>query len=544
MIQAFIENPVLLLFFTLAVGYGIGRIAFGKFKLGVAAVLFLGLLLGGISGDLHVPEIMIFFGLSIFIYCIGLSSGPAFFDNVRQNGFRDIGLILLMLTITVTIAAGLHFAFGLNAQTTAGMYAGATTNTPALAGLIDLIGNSGLESSSVKTMSEEAVAGYSIAYPVGIAGSVMAIALTKKFLGINYEKEEESLRDKYPVKRNIINKSVEINNPEIIGKTIRDLKFNYQTKVVFGRIVRNGESRLSNWDTVLLEGDKAIIVGEANEIERIGNLLGSILEEDLSSDRREYITKRFFVSNPEVVGKQISELNITEHVSAVITRIQRGDIDLLAGSNTVLELGDMVRLVARRKDLKRISKAFGDSYESLGSVNLLTFGLGLALGLFLGMVTFSLPGGLDIKLGFAGGPIIVALILGSLRRTGPFVWTVPHGANQTFRQFGLAILLAGIGINSGHTFFETIGQTSSLYILTAGIAITFISAAVSLIVGYKLFKIPFSILVGMISHQPAILDYNLDRTNNKLPIIGFTLMMPVALIVKIIYVQMLFLFLN
>ncbi|MGB0863882.1 MAG: hypothetical protein ACPGXZ_13250, partial [Saprospiraceae bacterium] len=206
-------------------------------------------------------------------------------------------------------------------------------------------------------------------------------------------------------------------------------------------------------------------------------------------------------------------------------------------------LGDRVLIVARHDEMKKLSKLFGNSYQDLSQINLFSFGFGMALGLLLGMVTFQFPGGFTFNLGFAGGPLIVALLLGSVRRTGPIVWTLPYSANLTLRQFGLILLLAGIGIRSGHTFLQTIISGGGGWLFLAGALISIISAFAALFVGYKIFKIPFSFLIGMVSSQPAVLDFSLDRAKNNLPTIGFTLMLPIGLIVKIILVQLLFVFL-
>ena len=173
-------------------------------------------------------------------------------------------------------------------------------------------------------------------------------------------------------------------------------------------------------------------------------------------------------------------------------------------------------------------------------MNLLSFGLGMALGLLLGMVTITLPGNISVKLGMAGGPIIIAIILGSLRRTGPIVWNLPHSANTTLRQIGLILLLAGIGINSGHTFFETLSQGAGYFILLSGFIISFLTAVIALFIGFKLLKIPYSILLGMVATQPAVLDLTIDRAGNKLPTVGYMLALPITLIFKIIFAQLLF----
>ena len=250
------------------------------------------------------------------------------------------------------------------------------------------------------------------------------------------------------------------------------------------------------------------------------------------------------MSNPKIAGEKIASLNLAEQFSTIITRVQRGDVDLLASGETVLELGDRVLVIARRKDFDDLKRLFGNSYEALNHINLLSFGSGMALGLLLGMLTFTLPGGLSFSLGFAGGPLIVALILGALRRTGPIVWTLPFGANLVLRQLGLILLLAGIGIRSGHTFLNTILAGGGGWIFLCGAIIATTTAFVTLWLGYKWLRIPFALLTGMIATQPAILEFALDRANNRLPSMGFTLILPIVLITKILFVQLLFAYLS
>jgi len=540
MIEAFIENPILLLFVVAGLGYGIGSIRIRNSNLGVAAVLFVGLAFGGLSPELYIPETIIFLGLAIFVYTIGLSSGPSFFATFRQRGSRDIIFVIIMLTFSAGIVIALHYLFAFEATTTSGLYAGSTTNTPALAGLLDAISNQKTGSDAIKRMSEEAVIGYSLSYPMGVIGVMIAITLMQRALKIDYRKEEKALKKEYPVRQSIISLTVEIGKPEIVGVPIRDLKRTHDMSIVFGRLQRGDETILTNYDTRFQIGDRVAIVGDDEELERIAEVLGKALPYQLSYDRSEYDTRRIFVSNPKIAGERLSTLNINERFAAIVTRVRRGDIDILANARTVLELGDRVRFVARRKDIPKISKLFGDSYDALSKINLLSFGLGMGLGLLLGMITFQLPGGINFRLGFAGGPIIVALILGALRRTGPIVWSLPYGANLTLRQIGLILLLAGVGVNSGHTFVDTLSQGEGGIIFLAGTIISFLTAVATLFIGYKLLKIPFSFLIGMVANQPAILDFALEKSGNKLPNVGFTLMLPVALVTKIVYVQFLF----
>lgn len=541
MAQALIESPVLLLFIVAAIGYWIGTIRIKGFKLGVAAILFVGLAFGGVNPNFKIPEVIVILGLTIFVYSIGLKSGPTFFATYRQRGIKDIYFIIAMLTVSAGITVGIHYLFGFGPASTGGIFAGSTTNTPALAGLLDVIRH---DTPTDDLLSQKAVIGYSLSYPIAIFGAIFAIILAIKILKIDFRKEENDVKDDFPIKQEVLTQTIEITQADQTHISIRDLKRIHQWKVVFGRVQReDGDIELVNWDSKLNIGDKIMVVGNKDAVEKATNTLGKLAPEGIfSSGQPAYVTKRIFVSNVKIAGERLATLNLNERFAAIVTRIRRNDMDLLPNADTTLELGDQVQFIAHRRDISKLSTFFGDSFEALGKINLLSFGLGMALGLLLGMVSIQLPGNISFKLGFAGGPITVALILGALRRTGPIVWILPHSANTTLQQVGLIFLLAGIGVNSGHTFFETIltGDGAGKTMLAAFI-ISFSSAFITLVVGYKYVKIPFSILVGMMATQPAILEFAIEKSENKLPVIGYAFILPIALIIKVLYVQILYL---
>jgi putative transport protein len=224
----------------------------------------------------------------------------------------------------------------------------------------------------------------------------------------------------------------------------------------------------------------------------------------------------------------------------LITRVRRGDIELLATGSTVLEPGDRVRVVALRERMRDVSESFGDSYRALSEIDILTFSLGLLLGLLLGQIPIPSPGGGVIRLGIAGGPLLVALVLGTVERTGPLVWTVPYSANLTLRQFGLVLFLAAIGTRAGYVFVTTLLSSSGLLLFLAGTLITGTTAVVTLWIGYRWLPIPMSLLIGMLAGlqtHPAILSFTTRQTGNDLPNIGYATVYPVAMIGKIILAQ-------
>lgn len=530
---------MLLLFVVSAIGYAVGKIPIRGAKLGSAAVLFVGLGFGALDPDLSVPQIIIVLGLSMFVYTIGISSGAGFFHTFKKHGLTNSLFILGVIGFSGLITAGFHFLWSLDAATSSGMLSGTNTNTPALAGLLDLI-NKSPNVSDRDAFTNHAVVGYSITYPTAVLGGMMAIGLMRRWLKVDFRREEKRLQSIYPVNENLTRWSVEVTNPKLSIRTIRALFQHFSGHLVFGRMKRGESSFLPHMDTTIDLGDQIVLVGNEETVAEATALIGEKLETELSFDRTVFDAQRLFVSNARVAGQKIASLNLPEKYSAIITRVKRGDMDLLANGDTVLELGDQVLVVARRTDLPAIADIFGNSYDDLSHIDLLSFGSGMALGLWVGMIGFQLPGDLTFKLGFAGGPLIVGLILGALRRSGPVVWTLPYSANLTLRQMGLILLLAGIGIRSGHTFLGTLLQGDGLWLFGAGWVISFFTAIVGLFVGYRLLGIPFSLLSGMMSNQPAVLEYSTVLAGNKLPNAGFTMIFPVSMIVKLILVQVLF----
>lgn len=536
------QNSLLLLFLVIALGYSVGNIKIKGTGLGTAAVLFVGLAFGAMNPAFNVPDIIFEIGILFFVYTVGIKSGPAFFESFSKNGWRDISFVFLMLFLSAIVTVAIYYIMDFDKATIVGMYAGSSTNTTSLAGVIDMVT---LKEGSAPSIINDLVVGYTFSYPMGVLGVMIAIKIMERFFKIDYAKEKEILRKDYDIDEDLTSRAIEITNPEVSKKQIRDIVKEYSWNIVFGRIdSKIHGTLLSNYDVALHPGDIIIVVGTKDELDQVQDVLGIEAENSLIYDRKEYDIVRIFVSNPDVVGRELSSLRLHEKYQTVITRIRRGDVEMLAKTNTVLELGDRIRFVARRQDIKDIQKIFGDSYYEASKIDLLSFGIGIALGLILGMIQFSLPGGLTFKLGFAGGPLIVGLILGALRRTGPLVWSLPYGSNVTLNQLGLSLLLAVIGIRSGNTLMESLSDGAWVKIFFAGSILSILTAMLSLWIGYKLIKIPYSLLLGFVSNQPAILEFATDITKNRVPSIGYSFMFPISLVLKILFAQLLYLFLT
>lgn len=545
MIELLIANPLLLLFVVAAIGYVLGRIKLAGISLGVAAVLFVGLAFGALHPGLRLPEIVYLLGLVLSVYTIGLSSGPSFFASFKRKGLRDNLLVLTVILLVALGAVVAHYMLDLTPAMTAGMFAGSLTNTPALAGVVEQLKH-GDESISSALLAEPVV-GYSVTYPMGVLGMILAIYLLQRLWKVDYAQEAQSLAALGVGNEHLVSRTICVSRPEMDGRNLGELMRTFRWRVLFGRLQHNGHVSLATSDVYLRLNDLLSVVGSRDELDRVVAQMGDEVPDQLALDRHTLDFRRVFVSSHEVAGKRLRDLDLPRTHGAIITRLRRGDSEILPNGATVIELGDMVRVVTRRENLEAVSKFFGDSYRRLSEIDVVSLSLGLALGLLLGMVPIPLPGGMSFTLGFAGGPLLVALMLGWLERTGPIVWSLPYSANLTIRQLGLTLFLAGIGTNSGYSFITTFAQSGGLAIFFAGTLLTCGAALLLLLLSHKVFKIPMAVSLGMLAGmqtQAAVLAFAHDQTRNDLPMLGYTTVYPLATIAKIVCAQVLLLWLT
>lgn len=539
MIHFLAENTVLLVFVTAALGYLLGRIKIRGASLGVAAVLFVGLAIGSQDQTIAVPEFARTVGLAIFVYTIGLSSGAGFFASLNRRGLRNNLLVLAMLAIAAAMVLVTAVVLDLRSTLTAGLFAGSTTNTPAMAAVIELVKGAGGDAAA----QNEPTIGYSIAYPMGVLGPILAIALVKRLYKVNYRREAERLGALNLVQEEITALAARVTTPAAIGQTVAHLQSRLHRPVVFTRVVRGTTTLLAGGGVRLEEGDLVYVVGEPEHVTAAVDLLGEPDRRDPQTDRHQYDVRRVFVSNPAIAGRPLRSLRLPEEHGAIISRVRRGDIDVTMTADTSLELGDRVRVVAERSRMRQVSALLGDSYRKLSEIDLLSFGLGLSLGLLLGAIPFPMPGGWTFKLGSAAGPLIVGLVLGAIRRTGPIVWNIPYSANLTLRQLGLIFFLTAVGLTSGWTFREQFAGKLGLQLLAAGAVVSFVIPLLTLVIGYRFLKVPFGQLTGILAAQqtqPAVLGYAVEDAGDESPNVGYALAYPVAMVTKILLAQALF----
>jgi putative transport protein len=543
MIDVLASNPLLLLFLIAAIGYPVGRLKVLGTRPGIATVLFAGLAFGAIDPSLELPTIVYQLGLVLFIYPIGLASGPAFFASFRRKGLRDN----LLVAGGIVLAGGAARLIGawadIDAPILAGLFAGSLTNTPSLAGVIETL-NATTPAAALPAVRALPVVGYSIAYPVGVLGVILALALAARVFRIDFAAEANSLASLGATSRDIRNRTLVATRADATDKPLAGLVRDEVLDVLFTRVSHAGQIERATAATVLRAGDLVVAVGTPEALDAAEHVLGGRSDHDLGLDRREIDYRRIFVSSGAIAGRTLRELQLPARFGAVVTRIRRGDVELLPRADMVLELGDRVRVVARRDRLEDVSNFFGDSYRALAEIDITTFSLGLFGGLLLGLIPIPLPGGVTLRLGLAGGPLIAGLLLGSRGFTGPLVWTMPYGANLTIRQIGLVLFLAGVGTQAGYAFVQTLTSPSGAVLFLAGATLTCMTALAFLWVGHRVAGIPLSLLGGMLAGlhtQPAVLGYATEQTGNDLPNVGYATVFPTATLVKIIVAQFLLL---
>lgn len=537
MIQLLQNNPLLLLFVVAALGYPLGKIKIAGTSIGVAAVLFVGLLIGSFSPNLKLPEIIYQLGLVLFVYTIGISNGRIFFKSFSKNGVRDSLFAIILIAIAFGIAFGAAKIFHLEAGIATGMFAGALTNTPTLASILEYLQTTGLS-----RMLAQPVVGYSVAYPMGVIGMILAIVAVQKLWKVDYRREAAQMDTEGDINQQLTSRTIRISQQTYVGQPIQDLLQQLGWDVTFSRMKHDKHISTVMPSSVLAIGDLVTVVGELPLLETVTNTLGEVSADRLELDRNSIDFRRIAISDSTIAGHRIDELDLAGKFGAVITRLRRGDIEFTPHGSTILELGDRVRVVARREDMNAISQYFGDSYKALSEIDILTFSVGIALGMLIGLIPIPLPGGVNVQLGIAGGPLIVSLVLGAIENTGPLNWTLPYGANLTIRQVGIVLFLAGVGTRAGYAFVNTFTHGGGLIIFLIGALITFFVAFAMLIVGRFVFKVPMGILTGMLAGlqtQPAVLGFALEQSGDNLPNIGYAEVYPIATIAKIVFAQIL-----
>jgi putative transport protein len=536
-----------LLFTVVGLGYFLGSIKIRGFTLGVSAVLFVGLVFGALDPKAFlIPEVIYVLGLILFVYTVGLQSGSVFFNLFRRQWLRLTALAVVAIAGAALATVAAAELLGISAPVASGLFCGGLTNTPALAAAVEALraslAGSSLDPAQLRPLLDGPTVGYSIAYPFGVVGLIVAMQVTTRLRRVDFAAERRRARADGGVGgEEPLLREIRVTNRQLIGKTFGDAMLTELTGMVFTRIKRGAVVELATAESVLGEGDVLVGVGTPDAIRKADLLVGPTVGEAIERFSPDIGHRDLLVINRKVAGATVADLATEAGFPVVVSRIRRGGVHITPLSQATLELGDQVRVVAHRADLDRLTRLIGDPLKDISEADFLSFSLGLVLGVVVGLIPIPLGGGHVVRLGFAGGPLVVGLVLGRLGRTGPIVWTLPVNASMTLRQLGLLFFLAGVGTLAGGSFVHTVVHQGPTLLLV-GALITIVSIASALAVSLRLFGYDaitaYGVLAG-IHTQPAALAFANAHTGSERTNVSYAAVYPVALIAKIILAQLL-----
>jgi putative transport protein len=520
LIKTFLEQqPMMALFLTIAIGYLVGEINIKGFSLGVGAVLFVALAMGWFAPK-SVPAAMIgTLGLALFLYTVGVQYGKQFFIGLTSRNGRRANVMAL---IGVLLAGAVSLVFvkttGVTMGYALGLFAGSGTSTPTLQAAIEALRNN------------DPAVGYSVSYPFGVAGPILFLYVAFMILKPKVETSASTGLEMLEIL---------VRNAELTGKTLAEVMTTLPSGVQIVARRRAGRNEPAPPTAVVAENDVLLAVGASKEaLGQAGKSLGEEAPGRLVKDREHMDYLRVFASRPTVVGRALGDLHLPGENGAVVLHVRRGDTDLLAQPDLVLEFGDRVGLLADRGRFAAMRKFFGDSIKGTAEFSYISIGLGMALGFLIGAVKVPLPIIGKLVVGLAG-VLIVGLILGRLRRTGGMNWTIPLSANLVLRNFGLTLFLAQVGMSSGPKFAATVTQ-SGFQMLGLGAAVLVALVLPVMVLGLFVYRMSFDEVAGIVAGacgNPAILAYSNRLAPTDKPDLGYAMIFPGMTIVKILFVD-------
>ena len=511
-------------FAIVALGILLGKIKVKGISLDVSAIIFVALLFGHYGVD--IPDIFQKIGLIFFIYSVGIQAGPGFFESFKSDGLKLIGIasvaVLSGAGITVLLAYLLDIDFAL----AVGLFTGALTSTPGLAAAIE------------STESTLASIGYGISYPFGVLAVIIFVKLSPKIFRVSIKEQElkyeEGLKSNYP---EIIHKNFIVENRNIYGKSLGELKIRTMTRTNISRILHEGVAFTPTAKTVLHKSDIIKSVGTEQDLEKVRLLIGSETETEIPLGNK-YSIETILVTNNKVVRKSLKEIGLLEQYNATAVSIRRAGIDISPKSDTKLRFGDKVRVACDIQSVDNVKKLFGDNRKVLTDLDFLPVSLGIIIGVLLGQISLPIFG-FNFSLGLTGGVLLAAIILSRIGKTGNILWNVSGSSNQLLRRIGLIFFLVAVGTDAGANLMETL-KSGGLTYFGIGAVITLFPMFVTMIVGYMFMKVNFLVLLGALTGSmtstPALSAID-PMTDSNAPKIAYAAVYPFALVLLIICSQ-------
>ena len=546
--QTFIQ-AVLMLSLISATGLALGKVKIFGVSLGVTFVFFAGIIAGHFGVTIH-PEMLALaqnFGLILYIYSLGMQVGPGFFSSFKQGGIKLNMLALLLLVVGSLMAIIIFWTTGLSSADTVGLLSGAVTNTPMLGAAQQALLQ--VDPNSTEAANSMAIA-CAVAYPFGIVGLILAVIILRKILA------PKSVSNTYDQSAdNTFVAEYQISNPAIFGKSIMEIRQSADCQFVISRVWKDGKLIIPTSETILEENEHILLISSKKDVEKIKTLFGhkenvdwNKKDIDWNAIDSQLVSRQVLVTKAEHNGAKLGDLRLRNSYGINITRVNRAGIDLLPSRNLRLQLGDKLTIVGEGRAIDNVSAILGNEAKRLNNPNLLSLFIGIILGLILGSIPIMLPGiSTPIKLGIAGGPIIVGILMGSFGPRFHIATYTTQSANLMLRQLGLTIYLAGLGLSAGAGFFETVFTFTGLKWVLISLSLAIVPVIIVGLLSAKVFKTNYSDNIGMLCGSmanPFALDYANPNGEGEDPAVAYATVYPASIFLRVISAQIIVLLLG
>ncbi len=538
-------HAIAILSLVCVAGMAFGSLRFRGIKLGTSGVLFVAILVGHFSKPIdHVTlEFVKEFGLILFVFCIGLQLGPGFFASLRQAGLRLNAMALAIVVAGGLTAAALGWLLGLDGAAVLGVFSGATTNTPSLGAAQQTL-------ASFPDVSDDRAAlpalAYAVTYPLGIIGIIGTLLALKALFQVDvaHEVEEYTAATRSEAKP-LERRTLVVENPNLQGIAIREVPGLAESGVVVSRVCRKvgAEAYTATRETMLHIGDRILAVGPANGLDHFQRVVGRSSNENLIEIPGALTHRQIVVTNSSVHGTTISELELDAHYGVTLTRVMRGELEMTAVPTLRLQFGDVLQAVGPDEGISQAEAQLGNSLPALNETHFVPLFAGIALGIALGTLPIKVPGlPQPLRLGLAGGPLIVAILVGRFGKIGRLVSHMPRSANLAFREFGIALFFASVGLMAGPTFFSTVFSFAGVLWLVAGLCVTVLPLLAIGIFARKVFAMNYVVLSGLIAGSttdPPALAFASGICQSEGPAVAYATVYPLTMLLRIMAAQIL-----
>lgn len=536
-----VARTVILLGLAGAAGSALGKIRLGGVSLGVAGVLFAGLFLGylKLAVDPHVLEFVREFGLIIFVYTLGLQIGPGFFGSLRARGLMLNGFAAAIVLGGAAIAVVLIQTGTVGLPAGVGLLSGATTNTPSLAAAQQALKQVGVDDG---TAAVQGLA-YAIAYPFGIVGIILTMLLVRRLFRVDVKAEVAAAESaQRPARPKPATRNFEVRNPNLVGRSLGKVPGLAGSGVVVSRFSRGGVVEVARPETLLRLGDILHAVGPEEGLDELRVVVGADAGVDLKTLPGAVTNRRLIVTRSDMFGKELAEIDAFAEHDVVVTRVTRGGIEFTATPGFRLQFGDVLMVVGEEPRIAAVAAAVGNSNKALNSPQPIPFFLGIALGVIVGSIPLVIPGlPAAVKLGLAGGPLVVAILLSRVANTGPLVWYLPVNANHMLREVGITLFLAAVGLKSGGKFMEVLLGGDGLRWLLFGAVITAVPLVLAGVIARAWKKLNYAELCGLLAGSmtdPPALAFAQQTTGSDAPAVAYATVYPLVMLLRVFSAQL------